>query len=219
MKSLLHNSVGACALYVSLGLCLGIILPLAEAIATESLTVVRIEEDWELVVGTPDANSTAPQVTCFISPTQDIDSLHAAFELNHHSQAEFTPGGLQLQLWDDEILMSATSPLTESVLSSNGETIRWTQAMELAAGGLTFEITGGSSTTWGNFGGDSSLRASFTTELTNLNGYSPTTSVQHSGIGYAANRVVTLSLKRVRVTLQDGAVLEDTTERVAHTTN
>jgi hypothetical protein len=217
MKSFLYKGVGACALYASLSLG---VLPLsADSTAAELLTVVRVEEDWELVVATPDANSAAPQVTCVISPTPDVDSLHAAFELNHHSQPEFTPGGLQLQVWNDETLMTAASAPTESVLSNHHETIRWTQAMQLGEGGLTFEIIAGSSITWGDFGEGEALRASSATSLTNLNGYRPTTSVEQSGIGYAANRVVTLSLKRVRVTLQDGTVLEDATERVVHANN
>ena len=179
MKSLLRKS-GAFTIPACLSLCLGVLCPSVDTIAAGPLTVVRVEEDLELVVATPDANSAAPQVTCVISPTRNVDSLHAAFELNHHSQPDFTPGGLQLQLWNDETLLKATAPVTESVLSDDNETIRWTQAMEVDTGTLVFEIIGGSSETWGDFGGGDALRASCATSITNLNGYTPTTSAKDS---------------------------------------
>ena len=50
-----------------------------------SLTVVQIEEDWELVVGETDQDVTAPQVTTAMSPRGDVDSLHAIFNLNHQA--------------------------------------------------------------------------------------------------------------------------------------
>ena len=44
-----------------------VVLSPVTGIASEPITVVGIEEDWELVVAIPDANSTAPQVSCTIS--------------------------------------------------------------------------------------------------------------------------------------------------------
>ena len=49
-----------------------------------------------------------------------------------------------------------------------------------------------------------------------LNEYSPDTSAEHSGVGYAGNRVQSLVLKRVRLLLDTGDVVEDNTERVVH---
>ena len=54
------------------------------------------------------------------------------------------------------------------------------------------------------------------TTLENLNSYHPTVSVGNSGISYAANRVQSLVLKRVRVTTSEGEVLEDSTARPVH---
>ena len=56
---------------------LGLALLVAQFAKGDLPEVVRVEEDWELVVGTPDANSDAPQVTCVISPTGDVDDVHA----------------------------------------------------------------------------------------------------------------------------------------------
>lgn len=199
--------------------CLIIVVSAARGFAAEPITVVAIEEDWELVVKSPDPNSTAPQVSCTISPLSHVDSLHATFELNHQSQPAFTSGGLQLQIWNDEQPLSSRKFPNSSVLSTDNETVRWTQVLRLEDGTLTFEITNGTSMTWGSFGGEGYLKASLTTNFENLNGYDPEVSVRNSGVAYAGNRVATLVLKRVRATLATGEVIEDTTQRVAHSHN
>jgi hypothetical protein len=196
-----------------------IVLFAARGIASEPITVVAIEEDWELVVKSPEPNTTAPQVSCTISPLSHVESIHAAFELNHQNQPEFTPGGLQLQVWNNEEPLISRKFPNAAVLSTDDEVVRWTQGLRLDAGTLTFEITNGTSTTWDSFGGQGYLKASLMTNLENLNGYDPDVSVQNSGVAYAGNRVTTLVLKRVRATLATGEVIEDTTPRVVHTHN
>ncbi|MBC8353441.1 MAG: hypothetical protein H8E66_15690 [Planctomycetes bacterium] len=204
-----------------LALMLGslLLLSAARSFASEPVTVIGIEEDWELTVASPDPNSTAPQVSCTISPLLHVSSIHAAFELNHQSQPEFTAGGLQLQVWNDEQPLSSRKFPVAGVLSTESEEVRWTQSLMLEDGALHFEITDGTSTTWGNFGGQGYLKAAITTNLENLNGYDPAVSVQNSGVAYAGNRVTTLVLKRVRATLSNGEVIEDATERVVHSRN
>ena len=49
-------------------------LTASPAIAADPV-VVQVEEDWELVIATPEAGNTAPQVTCAISPRSQLDSL------------------------------------------------------------------------------------------------------------------------------------------------
>jgi hypothetical protein len=56
--------------------------------------VTKIEEDWELVIGTPDAGVAAPQTTCTIAPAGNLNGLHATLELNLRSQPSFSPGGV-----------------------------------------------------------------------------------------------------------------------------
>jgi len=188
--------------------------PVAEG--DDSPQIVRVEEDWELVVGTPDADSDAPQLTCVISPVGDVQSAYAAFDLNHQSLPEYVAGGLQLQVWMDEIPLISRKFPNGAVMAQPGEIVGWTQSMELDDGVLVFEVTDGSSSTWGSFGGQGYLKIYMYTSLTNLNGYSPTVSVNNSGIGYAANRVQLLVLRRVRLITSTGEVLEDTTARVVH---
>lgn len=199
-------AVGAAILFSTTGVAHG-----------DTPKVVRVEEDWELVLATPDPNVTAPQVTCSIFPWTGTDSLFATFELNHQSQPDFVSGGMQLVLWHGEQMLLTRKFPQANVMASSGETVRWTQTMTLDDGVLTFEIVNGSSTTWGSFGGQGYLRMSVATNLDNLNAYNPALTVENSGVGYAGNRVTSLVLKRVRLITEDEQILEDHTQRVVHT--
>lgn len=188
----------------------------AAVAAAQSPAVVRVEEDWELVVVTPDARSAGPQVTCTISPRSDLAGLYATFEINHRSLPDFQPGGLQVQTWNGEQPVAQSPGPNSAVMSAVGETVRWTQVMRLAEGRVVFEIINGTSSTWGSFGGQGYLKLSAPSSLANLNAYSPEVSVRNSGVGFAGNRVQSLVLKRVRYQLSNGMVLEDGTARVVH---
>lgn len=176
--------------------------------AQSASDIVRVEEDWELVIGTPDPGTDAPQITCVLSPVGNIDSVYAAFAVNHQSLPDFLPGGLQLQIWDNELPQLSRKFPNCAIMAQAGETVSWTQSMALENGMLVFETLGGSSATWGNFGGQGYLKASVDPALANLNGYSPTVSVENSGISYAANRVQSLVLRRVRLFTSTGEMQE-----------
>jgi hypothetical protein len=181
----------------------------------ESVSIVGVEEHWELVVAQPDSDLDAPQVTAVISPFGHLNGLHAAFELNHQSQPSFSGGGLQLQVWNGGEAPAATQKQKngESLAQAN-ETITWIQKMDLADGQLVFDVDDGNSQSWGSFG--QGLWAAVPTTLTNLNAYNPLVSVNASGVGFASNRVTSLKLKTVKVRLSSGQVLVDSTEKVAY---
>lgn len=187
------------------------------ASAQSGPTIVRVEEDWELVVMEPDPTTASPQVLCVFSPVGDVESLHASLELNHHSIPAFEPGGMQFEVWEGDVaLRERKFPIT-AIMSTPGEVITWTQSMSLESGWLTFEIKDGSSSTWGSFGGQGYLKPyPVHTTLTDLNGYSTDVSVQSSGVSYAANRVQSLILKRVRLYTSTGEMVEDATPRTVH---
>lgn len=192
-------------------------LAVREAPGQNEVQIDRVEEDWEMVVGNPDAALDAPQITCTYSPTGNLDGIHAAIELNHRSQPSFAQGGLQIQVWNGESLVVARSYVNNAPLSTDGETVRWTQTLDLHGGNLIFEVINGTSTTWGAFGGQGYLKATIHgVSLTNLNGYHPDVSVANSGVGYASNRVQSLVLKEVRLITSTGDVLTDSTPRVVH---
>lgn len=196
----------------------GIISSLAlspKAVAVEGVHVVRIEEDWELTLSSPDADSVAPQVTTSLSPLGNVNGLHATFELNHQTAPDFAAGGLHLHMWNGEQRLASVNHSNNGVAQTSGEVVRWTQALSINDGQLTVEIKSGTSTTWGHFG-NGSFRASVATTLTNLDGYSPEVTVSQSGVGFAGNRVQSFKLTKVRAKLSTGQVVEDNTVRVVH---
>lgn len=177
--------------------------------------VFSVQEDWELVVGDPDPNSNAPQVTCVISPVGHVDSLHAAFEINHQTEPAYEAGGLQLQVWEGEQHLNTKWFPEHNQLSTTNETVEWTQQLVLSGGELTFAIASGESNTWGSFGGK--LRTTVGSTLANLDAYDPEVSVANSGVGFAGNRVVSLVLKSVRRYDANGTLVsEDNNPRVVH---
>lgn len=172
-----------------------------------AIEIVAIEEFWELNVGEPDAQRSAPQVTMVTSPVGSLDGLYFLFALNHQSHPEWAPGGMQVQLWNGgELVASHTSQEDESLHHGN-ELVRWIQRTELKDGQLVFKIHSGESDSWGSFGGDS-LKFSFASELSNLNGYLPAVAIEESGVNFAGNRVRSLTLTKLRWTDSNDQVYE-----------
>lgn len=166
--------------------------------------VVSIEEHWELKVGGPDAGRSAPQVSLVMSPTGTIDGDFFVFTINHWSYPHFSPGGLQVQHWSGAQCHSSANDEGEATLSQDGETITWVQRLQIEGESLTFEIADGSSNTWGSFGDNGQLKRTIGSSLTRLNQYRPSISIEESGIGYAGNRVSSLTLKKLVWTTSDG---------------
>lgn len=179
-------------------------------------TVTEVQEDWELIVGTPDPNSSGPQITCSIAPSAADDSLYAAFELNHRTLPQFARGGMQLQVWSGAYNLSNNPYPQNQIMGTVGETATWTISMKLSGGNIIFDVRNGNSTTWGNFGGQGYLRSSQACDLANLNAYSADDTIDNSGVGFASNRVQSLTLKRVRYYLSNGDVVTDDSPRVVH---
>lgn len=197
-------------------LAAGMLLLAVMPVAADYPTIVRVEEDWEFVVQLPEVNTDAPQVTCVISPGGDLFGVYASFELNHHTQPDYAAGGLQLQLWSDGFPIASSASPNQTLLQQESETIRWTQRMRLHEDLLKFDIVNGTSSTWGDFGGQGNLKVSLPTELHTLGGYQPGFSVDHSGVGYAGNRVTSLKLREVRWYSATDLEARDTTDRVVH---
>ena len=71
-------------------------------------------------------------------------------------------------------------------------------------GTITFEVVDGSCNSWGHFGNDGSLKLTSETSLHSLNAYKPAISLTESQIGYADNRVRSLTLKKLVWQTDDG---------------
>lgn len=160
-----------------------------------------VQEDWVLIVSTPDFVAVGPQITTCMSPVSDDSQPFVAFDMNYREFPSFRAGGLQLQVWSGETVLSTSSQGT-SQFATPGETVTWTQQMSLnsGAGTLTYNVNNGQSTTWGTFGQGSgaNLSVSYPTTVTDLSGYSPATSQAASGATWESNHVTSMTLVQVR---------------------
>lgn len=204
------GSVSATRMMV-LALCA--LFPASWAAADE---IVRIEEDWELVVADPDPSSFAPQVTCTFSPQGDLSGYYGVFDLNLRNTPIYEAGGMQLQVWVGEYPVMTKKSNVGTLLNTANETVTWTTSMWISEGQLNFAITDGQSSTWGGFGSNGSLTVTVGQQLENLQGYSANVSIANSGIGFAANRVTSLTLKEVRAYSESKLEAVDSTDRVVH---
>lgn len=196
----------------------GCLLALAGAVNAQapSPDVFRVEEDWSLVLLTPDTNLNGPQVTCVISPLT-IDDAYCAFDLNYHTQPDYSAGGLQMHVWDPTNAMLYCDFPDTGMLGTSGETITWTQSMSMSDGVLSFQVTNGRSETWGDFGGTDDELLSVNTSLVNLNGYDSNVSLANSGVSFATNLVRSLTLEAVRWYDVNGTLIQqNTTPQVVH---
>jgi hypothetical protein len=188
----------SCLPILGMALLTGILSPSPLRAQTAGGDVYRVEEDWQLVVNEPDTINNGPQVTCTISPA-DMGSAYCAFDINYHTQPDYDAGGLQLHTWDPNDPIAYANSSHPNMMQISGETVSWTLRLTLSNGQLYFRVMNGQSQTWGSFGGTGDgLHSSLTTALPNLNSYNPTVSLQNSGVCFASNQVVSLTLMAVR---------------------
>lgn len=183
------------------------VISVAAPARADSPRVVSIEEHWELRLAEPDPDRSAPQTTMVMSPTSDLGGSHFLFTLNHNTVPDYAPGGVQVQLWDGQEFVSSRSAHDDIALDRSEEVVTWTQKISLQDGQLSFQVRDGTSETWGQFGGDE-LSLSVASSLTSLNSYRPSVSLTESQVGYAQNRVGSLTLTKLVWVTDDGQIHE-----------
>ena len=175
---------------------------LAQSSAAESW--VRIEEDWELVVGEPDTSINSPQLTVYYTPSAQSPEIYFQVQLNHAADESFLGGGFRVAaVQSDERVDEALSG-TRAMISYTGDTIRWTNVMAVVGDEILFAIKNGTSQSWGEFGGPEYLLRMQRHHVSDFSDYSPEQSVSDIDFGYGRNRVQSLVLKRVRAYRADG---------------
>jgi hypothetical protein len=181
-----------------------------------SQNLIRVEEDWELVVGEPDTNSVGPQVVTTMSPNPDLNWAYFTMEINHRSAPTWTPGGISIHRWSGEFRMGSFDRSDRTVMGTSSETVTWTQALYYENGRLHFKVASGNSSTWGEFGYSQLVKLDCTWGVPHINTYTPVVSMAYSGPAYAGNRVQSLKIKEIRYTLSDATGFTDSTERIVH---
>jgi hypothetical protein len=173
-----------------------------------------------VVIGVPDPTGEGPQIATGMSPVSDDSTPSFVFNLNYRDFPSFSVGGMQVQIWNGEQMLSADARGTAHC-STSGETITWTQSMKLSSGKVTLAIDSGKSTTWGKFGQGNqlSVNGNFTTTLTSFANHSPETSVANSGVPWQRNRVTSMKLLKVRYYLGGKLVSTDSTVRTINLSN
>ena len=192
-------------------------VPIGEAFAQVPLTVPvlpdMVQEDWALVIGDPDPIAVGPQITTVMSPNStDQTTPFAAFDMNYLEYPVFFPGGMQVQVWSDDAILTTASQ-NGGLFNTPGESVTWTQKMWVSGGMICYDIDNGQSTTWGKFGQGALLRVSYRTQLTSLVRYDPNDSANRSGASWESDRVQSLSLVRVRYYSKGVLIGTDTTSR------
>jgi hypothetical protein len=177
--------------------------------------IIRVEEDWVMVLVEPNGDVGAPQFHSFMSPYNELSSVYAQITWNYRESPDFSGGGLQLQFWDGGECPAMTRDVGEDSLSSEAETVLWTQSMETNGSRLTFRVINGYSSSWGLFGGDQ-MTIQPDHALANLNNYRTGISKSNSWITYGQNRVLFLAIVQARRYSSAGLISADNTLRIIY---
>jgi hypothetical protein len=184
--------------------------------AASAQDLVKVEENWELVLGEPETITAGPQVMTTMGPFTHLDDTYFTFELNHLSAPSWSPGGLHVHKWYSEAREGTYSRADRSLLRYDNEVLTWTQVLSISNNKLRFQINNGVSLTWGSFGHTGLMAVEKNWGANHINGYSPEMSVAQSGVSYAGNRVKSLKIKSIKQTYSNGTIVVDPTERVVH---
>ncbi len=202
--------VGILALLAGLGLALG--RSLAQT-GYDPNNLQRVEEDWSLLVTTPDANVASPQISTEMIRSPDALRF-CTFHLNSCDIPTYNQGGLQVQAWEGTACMAVQTSENRNTMTTANELVQWTQYLQKDSSDLKFGISAASSDTWGDFSG---VEITVPNSGAYLGSYSINYSVAKSGITYGANRVLSLVLLRVRGYDNSGNLLfEDLTPRTVY---
>lgn len=175
-----------------------------------SPVITAVEEDWQLVVAQPDVLGVGPQITTCMRPGGGSTSPFVAFDMNYREYPTFQVGGMQIQVWSDNQVISTSGQGSAQFQTAN-ETITWTQRMSISNGTVSYGVNNGQSTTWGKFGqGQGLLSVSYTSTFSDMSGYSPKTSVALSGVSWEPNLASSLTLVQVRYYSNGQLVSTDT---------
>lgn len=171
-----------------------------------TLSIVRIEEDWEMKLLTPDPASNSPQVTFFLRPSEFETDRYFQTQMNYATSEEFSGGGFHVAAVVNDSYYDEARSATRRVLSTTSDTVVWTSVMAKQGTDIVFAIKNGHSADWGDFGGVDFLISMPAESVANLNDYRPEQSLDSVDIGFGGNRVESITLKSLRVYYNQGSV-------------
>ena len=169
---------------------------------------MQIEEHWELAVGEPDAQLSAPQATMVMSPHENLDGQYFVFTINHRSVPSYEPGGMQVQLWNGNDAVDAESSSAAAVRPVERRDSMGTAAEGrerhpvVRSGGWFVRLRGAASAATEVWPFHRPRRWRVSTAIR------PAISLTESQVGYAGNRVQRLLLKKLVWLTDDGETHE-----------
>ncbi len=176
----------------------------ASALAHER-TLFLVEEDWEMTVNDPEPNNNSPQVAFFMYPDADHADCYFQLQMNYAAEDQYSSGGFRVGAFCNEAPVDEERSVVRESLAWSNDKLTWTNAMAVFNGKLMFALKDGRGVQWGTFGGPAYLVEMDDQELHSLEHYSPENSIAAVDIGFGANRVSSIRLKRVRLRYTDGS--------------
>lgn len=204
------------AVLAALTLCIS-----AGAVQTEK-KLIRIEEDWVVLVKNPDDKIASPQILLCMSPDATDSRFLTDFfilEMNHATAQGWFPGGLQLQGWKGTTNTSIFNAPKTQTLSRGYDRIFFTVSMQAKGDGYTeFELKNGRSRTWGRFGNDRTkpLKVRVPSTRADLMNYKREVTVRNTQVTHGAHRVEIMYQRRVRYYWSDGTETVDGSPAYLH---
>lgn len=176
-----------------------------EEVLSGAPPIMRVEEDWEVLVADPDPTLDVPQIVTVFGPTDPAFGTYVLFEMNHGTLPSYGRGGMQLQVWWTDYLIGYLSQYAPTQLSTANETVTFTTVTRLHDTKLRMYVINGNSTTWGQFGSNNALYIWLASDRTDLNPYDADSSINNSRVTFGANRVDHYCRKEIRFYNLDGS--------------
>lgn len=176
--------------------------------------LVRVEEDWMVLIQETDRDATSPQVNNVISFGSSQSSLYGMIELNHGTSPSFRSGGIQVQARNDETVINQTSWREGYTLNEDYDRLEYTVTLFHQNSSTYVGVKNIRSKTFGD-SGSTEIRAQVTSWEKSLTDYRPDVSASASSVNVGAQRVATMCMPRVRYYYSNGDVETDETLRFA----
>jgi hypothetical protein len=204
-----HQITGALrALTVAVigGILLGPLLVQPALCYADSPSIWKVEEDWELVINEPEDNTNSPQVTFFMTPSADLDQTYFQLQMNYEADEVYTAGGFHVAAVRGEEILDEARSHNQSLLTVDGDVIRWTTVTAVVNNKLLFAVKDGHCASWGDFGGPEYLVEMPAHSIQDLSNYSHAQSETTIDIGFGGNRVDSVRLRKIRLFHNNGTV-------------
>lgn len=188
------------ALLIAGGLCL-----FATTVAyADTPKLFLVEEDWEMVINEPEVSINSPQVAFFLYPDADHSECYFQLQMNYAAEDGYSSGGFRVGAFYHEQPIDEERSAVRETLAWDNDRLQWTSAMAVFNGKLMYALKDGYGYQWGTFGGPEYLVEMDDLDMHALDHYSPQKSLESVDIGFGANRVSSIRLKRVRLKYTDG---------------